>query len=70
MKNIIRKKSILMTVALTVLVTFFACKESFLEIPAAGQLSDAQLASKDGVEGLLVVPTQSLAPATRDNRSN
>ena len=54
MKNIIRKKSILMTVALTVLVTFFACKESFLEIPAAGQLSDAQLASKDGVEGLLV----------------
>ena len=54
MKNSIRKKGAFLTVALTLIFATFACKDSFLEIPAAGQLSDAQLVSKDGIEGLLV----------------
>ena len=32
----------------------FACKDTFLEVPATGQLSNAQLTSKKGIEGVLI----------------
>ena len=32
----------------------FACKDSFLEVPATGQLSNAQLTSKKGIEAALI----------------
>jgi starch-binding outer membrane protein, SusD/RagB family len=35
-------------------ILMYSCKDDFLSVPAAGQLSDAQLSSKAGVEGLLV----------------
>lgn len=40
---------------LTVLMLIgYSCKESFLEIPATGQLDEGQLATKKGLEGVLV----------------
>jgi hypothetical protein len=45
--------TILIATALLSLSTF-SCKEKFLEVPATGQLSAAQLTSKAGLEGLLV----------------
>jgi starch-binding outer membrane protein, SusD/RagB family len=54
MKNIFRKRNALLGVALSMILVFVACKDDFLNVPAAGQLSDAQLVSKEGVEGLLV----------------
>jgi starch-binding outer membrane protein, SusD/RagB family len=54
MKNIFRQRNALLSVALSMILVFVACKEDFLNVPAAGQLSDAQLVSKAGVEGLLV----------------
>lgn len=40
----------------TVVLTFvgFACKDKFLEVPAAGQLDGGQLSSKNGIEGSLI----------------
>lgn len=32
----------------------YSCKESFLEVPATGQLDEAQLSDKKGLEGVLV----------------
>ncbi len=40
--------------ALSLLVFLYSCKKSFLEVPAAGALSQSVLANKIGVEGLLV----------------
>jgi starch-binding outer membrane protein, SusD/RagB family len=54
MKNLFPKKAKIFSLTLAGLLAFFSCKDSFLEIPAAGSLSDAQLRSKAGVEGLLV----------------
>lgn len=39
---------------MVVAFTLYSCKDTFLEIPASGQLSDATLNSKEGIEGLLV----------------
>jgi hypothetical protein len=41
-------------VALSSLVILYACNKSYLEVPAAGALSQATLANKVGVEALLV----------------
>ena len=51
MKNLITKGTV--TAAMLTLVTF-ACKDKFLEVPATGQLSSAQLTSKAGLDGLLI----------------
>ncbi|MEO0040909.1 MAG: hypothetical protein RL329_357 [Bacteroidota bacterium] len=55
--NIFRNRATVIT--LTALlwgssILMYSCKDDFLNVPAAGQLSDAQLSSKAGVEGLLV----------------
>lgn len=42
------------TAAALILLTTFACKDKFLEIPATGQLSNAQLTSKSGINGVLI----------------
>ena len=41
-------------VALSSLVILYACNKSYLEVPAAGALSQDVLANKVGVEALLV----------------
>lgn len=51
MKNPITKGTV--ATALMMLVTF-ACQDKFLDVPATGQLSGAQLTSKAGLDGLLV----------------
>ncbi|UFH55994.1 RagB/SusD family nutrient uptake outer membrane protein [Spirosoma sp. KNUC1025] len=51
MKNLITKGTI--ATAMLVMGTF-ACKDKFLEVPATGQLSSAQLTSKAGLDGLLI----------------
>lgn len=53
MKKIFNYKTLLATAFLSVLVVI-SCKDSFLEIQPAGQLSEAALASKAGIEGLLI----------------
>lgn len=42
------------TIAAMLLLTTFACKETFLQIPAAGQLSGDQLTTRAGIDGVLV----------------
>jgi hypothetical protein len=52
MKKIV---SIRVTAAtLAVVMVAGACKDKFLEIPATGQLSNAQLTTKNGIEGSLI----------------
>jgi hypothetical protein len=51
MKNPINKGTI--TAAVLVMVSF-ACQDKFLQVPATGQLSSAQLSSKAGLDGLLI----------------
>ena len=46
-------KGVLAFVAVLMLIGY-SCKESFLEIPATGQLDEAQLSTKKGIEGVLV----------------
>ena len=53
MKKILNYKTLLVTAFLSVLVVI-SCKDSFLEIQPAGQLSEVALASKAGIEGLLI----------------
>ena len=53
MKKLFNYKAIIATACLSVLVVI-SCKDSFLEIQPAGQLSEAALSSKAGLEGLLI----------------
>jgi hypothetical protein len=53
MKKIFNYKAIIVTACLSVLVVI-SCKDSFLEIQPSGQLSEAALSSKAGLEGLLI----------------
>lgn len=53
MKNIFGKKAAILSITALVLGTF-ACKDSFLEVPVTGQLTEATLSSQKGVEGLLI----------------
>ena len=49
--NLIKKVSL---VALVVAFALTSCQDDFLEVPATGSLSNAQLASKPGIEGTLI----------------
>ncbi|QMW01133.1 RagB/SusD family nutrient uptake outer membrane protein [Spirosoma foliorum] len=51
MKQFITKGTV--ATAMMVMVTF-ACQDKFLDVPATGQLSGAQLTSKAGLDGLLI----------------
>jgi starch-binding outer membrane protein, SusD/RagB family len=53
MKNIFNKKVLAITASLCMLVVI-SCKDSFLEVKPTGQLAQAQLSSKAGLEGALV----------------
>ncbi len=48
------KKSKLIIFSIILLIGGYACKESFLEVPATGSLSKAQLTSQAGLEGSLI----------------
>ena len=52
MKN--KKLKIFIPLILGCLLIFFACKKSFLNVPSYGTLSQSTLATKTGVEGLLI----------------
>ena len=49
--NLFRRMTMLLAFGLIMVAS---CEDSFLDVPPTGSLSDAQLATKDGVEGLLV----------------
>lgn len=51
MKNLVTKGTVA-TVAL--MMVTFACKDKFLDVPATGQLSAAQLTSRAGLDGVLI----------------
>jgi starch-binding outer membrane protein, SusD/RagB family len=53
MKNIFNKKVFMVTAVLTTFVVM-SCQDSFLEIKPTGQLAQAQLSSKAGIEGSLI----------------
>ncbi|MCF2492145.1 RagB/SusD family nutrient uptake outer membrane protein [Dyadobacter chenhuakuii] len=53
MKNNISKKGGL-ALLLVIMLVGYSCKESFLTIPATGQLDEGQLSTKKGIEGVLV----------------
>ena len=53
MKNIFNKKVFIATVALSMFVVI-SCKDSFLDVKPTGQLAQAQLSSKAGLEGSLI----------------
>lgn len=53
MKNIFSKKTFFITAVLSTFVVI-SCQDSFLEIKPTGQLAEAQLSSKAGIEGSLV----------------
>lgn len=53
MKNQISKKGGL-ALLLVIMLIGYSCKETFLDIPATGQLDEAQLSTKKGIEGVLV----------------
>ncbi|SKB55440.1 RagB/SusD family nutrient uptake outer membrane protein [Dyadobacter psychrophilus] len=52
MKKLISKGGL--ALALAMMLIGYSCKENFLEIPATGQLDEAQLSTKKGIEGVLV----------------
>ncbi|MGA0558036.1 RagB/SusD family nutrient uptake outer membrane protein [Larkinella sp. VNQ87] len=54
MKAIFKKGVITATASATLMLVGYACKDSFLEIPATGQVSESQLTSKKGLEGALI----------------
>ncbi|MFD1816756.1 Starch-binding associating with outer membrane [Pseudarcicella hirudinis] len=54
MKNNFKNKAIIASTVLLTTLVVFACKDSFLEVPPTGQLTNAQLSSKSGIEGSLV----------------
>ncbi len=50
-----KNRVILVSFSLLVLaMVAFACKDSFLSVPATGQLANAQLTSKKGIDGVLI----------------
>ena len=51
MNNIFKRMSMIMAMVMLLVVS---CKDSFLEVAPTGSLADAQLATKAGVEGLLI----------------
>ncbi len=54
MKNILRKKLTYLTIV-SVLGTAIACNENeFLDVPVTGQVSEPQLLSESGLNGLLI----------------
>ncbi|MCE7065719.1 RagB/SusD family nutrient uptake outer membrane protein [Dyadobacter sp. CY326] len=52
MNKIVSKGGLALLVAM--MLIGYSCKENFLEIPATGQLDEAQLSTKKGIEGVLV----------------
>ncbi len=54
MNTTIRKVATGTVATLTLMVVGVACQDKFLEIPPTGQLSNAQLSSKAGIEGSLI----------------
>ena len=48
-----RQKGLLLIICAIMLIGY-SCKESFLEVPATGQLDEDQLSNKKGLEGVLV----------------
>ncbi|GGC00454.1 RagB/SusD family nutrient uptake outer membrane protein [Dyadobacter sediminis] len=52
MEKIISKGGL--AVLMVIMLIGYSCKESFLEIPATGQLDEGQLSTKKGIEGVLV----------------
>ena len=55
MKNItIKNVAIIASVTAGLAFADVSCKDSFLEIPPTGQISEAQLTSKVGIEGSLI----------------
>ncbi len=52
MNSIFKKGALIATMGLTLVA--FACKDSFLEVPATGAVSSAQLTSKAGLQGSLI----------------
>ncbi|MEY4029704.1 MAG: hypothetical protein RJA90_898 [Bacteroidota bacterium] len=51
MNNIFKRMSMIMAMVMLLVVS---CKDSFLEVAPTGSLADAQLATKAGVEGVLI----------------
>jgi len=51
MNNIFKRMSMVMAMVMVLVVS---CKDSFLEVAPTGSLADAQLATKAGVEGVLI----------------
>ncbi len=49
-----KKNKVFIIASITLLLGAYACKESFLEVPATGSLSKAQLTSQAGLEGALI----------------
>ncbi len=54
MKNTANKFLIAVNIAMVLNLFLSACKDSFLDVPATGQLDENVLATEKGVEGLLV----------------
>lgn len=54
MKNLANKFTAVGSIALALSLGLGACKDSFLEVSPTGQLTEATLSSKKGIEGLLV----------------
>ncbi|WP_031525815.1 RagB/SusD family nutrient uptake outer membrane protein [Dyadobacter crusticola] len=52
MEKIVSKSGLLVLIML--MLIGYSCKESFLEVPATGQLDEGQLSTKKGIEGVLV----------------
>lgn len=53
MKNINLWRRLTLVLALVALIVV-SCEDSFLDVPPTGSLANAQLATKDGVEGVLI----------------
>jgi len=52
MKQLISTKAVVATLTLSVLA--YSCKDTFLNVPPTGQISEAQLTSLKGIEGSLI----------------
>lgn len=53
MKNIFGKRTAMLSITAVMLGTF-ACKDSFLDVPVTGQLTEETLGTAKGIEGLLI----------------